>query len=1206
MPVVEVRDTATARPLLTRAAVSGNFALSADGKTLAIATYQSGPGAQRAVALWDVDTGKERASFAIADRSPFFRSIALSADGKRVATATAPVMRVNDRTPGRLTVWDVPTGAVLLRQDNSVGDFLDFRFSPDGERIAFAARAAAKLKPVFHVRDVRSGKDLWTRLSVGRGTFSPDGRRLAVCIDSPGEPHETLIVDAATGAQQLRLEGEDDQTAAAVFSPDGKRILTTGRDARLWDALTGEHLLTLEPTASADVWRRQPATGVLVERHQFRDDGRRLFALRTSPLNGAPNGLAIRYHVILQVWDAEPLPDLRDLLAGTVTPVNNRQRLRLITLCKRQQRYAAAARLYRDAFAAEPALGDDVLAGQRYDAACCHLRAADGQGLDTDGLDEEARRRLRRQALAWLGADLDAWRKRQRDVLSYQVDIVRVFKQWREDAGLAAVRAPDAVAQLPADEQEACRALWAGVDAIVAADTYFTRGIALEADRRWADAVLAYRKAIELNPANSPVYERLARALEETREPRAAATVYRTVAERFPGLWNYLRLGWALEAAGQRHDADAAFRKAALFDPKQAGKTHLNRGLAFTRQQQWDNAAAELRRAAAADPEYADAHANLAWVLQRQGRWDDGNAAARQAIALNPRVGWYHNTYGWGLEHDGRLEEALAEYQKALGLPDPGTNAAVNRKNLELQVALIPRLNAVDRDEARPADAAEELQLAKLAVKMRRWSLAVRLYGDAFAHRPALAVDRNTDHRYDAACYAALAAGSPDRDAAKLDDPERARLRHQAVAWLRADLDYWTQQAATDKPNDRALVEERLRWWQKDPDLVGLRDADPVAKLPAGERDACLRLWADVAAVLDRPWVAKADHPVGLVYHLKFYDAQQRMNANTFWSMFTPDGAAFLVGGDAGPKGTICMWQMSTGKRLHEFVPGGEPWYSHATLFTGRKQLLTWYSRARNLFLWDLTTGKPGRTIAGDLIDPQSVAAAPDGRRILAGGNDKVLRLYDGPSGKLLARLKGHTDKCYGTFSADGKQILTYGDRTLRLWDAASGSVLHTLTGHTAACTGIFAPDGKQVLSYGVDRKVRLWDAATGQPLRAFAGPTDEVTGAAFVPGGKQVAAWGKDWIVRVWEVSSGKRLQEVTLPERAGASPQAAMTPDGRRLLVAGSNDALVVLDLMTGKQVHRFAGAPGRQALSISPDGRYAVAGSFRSGVYVWRLPD
>jgi hypothetical protein len=37
-----------------------------------------------------------------------------------------------------------------------------------------------------------------------------------------------------------------------------------------------------------------------------------------------------------------------------------------------------------------------------------------------------------------------------------------------------------------------------------------------------------------------------------------------------------------------------------------------------------------------------------------------------------------------------------------------------------------------------------------------------------------------------------------------------------------------------------------MKHWQRDDDLIGIRDAAALAKLPAGERLALVRLWADV------------------------------------------------------------------------------------------------------------------------------------------------------------------------------------------------------------------------------------------------------------------------------------------------------------------------------------------------------------------------
>jgi hypothetical protein len=55
-------------------------------------------------------------------------------------------------------------------------------------------------------------------------------------------------------------------------------------------------------------------------------------------------------------------------------------------------------------------------------------------------------------------------------------------------------------------------------------------------------------------------------------------------------------------------------------------------------------------------------------------------------------------------------------------------------------------------------------------------------------------------HRYNAACAAALAACGQGKDSAKRDAQERARLRRQALDWLREGLEALDLQLKKD-PN---------------------------------------------------------------------------------------------------------------------------------------------------------------------------------------------------------------------------------------------------------------------------------------------------------------------------------------------------------------------------------------------------------------------
>jgi hypothetical protein len=59
----------------------------------------------------------------------------------------------------------------------------------------------------------------------------------------------------------------------------------------------------------------------------------------------------------------------------------------------------------------------------------------------------------------------------------------------------------------------------------------------------------------------------------------------------------------------------------------------------------------------------------------------------------------------------------------------------------------------------------------------------------------------------------------------------------------------WTKQANSNKSQDRAVVQQKMRHWQQDTDLAGVR-GDALAKLPAAEREPWRKLWEEVDGLL--------------------------------------------------------------------------------------------------------------------------------------------------------------------------------------------------------------------------------------------------------------------------------------------------------------------------------------------------------------------
>ncbi|MGW5675439.1 nSTAND1 domain-containing NTPase [Streptomyces sp. NPDC003860] len=128
----------------------------------------------------------------------------------------------------------VPVGA-------SAEDAVDVAFNPDGGSVAIAY-----LNGAVRIHDAKSGR-LRTTLDEGQGpvtvlTFSRDGRQLA----TTSADATIRVWDVGTGHTQhvfntykKRNPPPSEQFQALDFSPDGRTLVSGGRDVLLWDLMTG-------------------------------------------------------------------------------------------------------------------------------------------------------------------------------------------------------------------------------------------------------------------------------------------------------------------------------------------------------------------------------------------------------------------------------------------------------------------------------------------------------------------------------------------------------------------------------------------------------------------------------------------------------------------------------------------------------------------------------------------------------------------------------------------------------------------------------------------------------------------------------------------------------------------------------------------------------------------------------------------------------
>jgi WD40 repeat protein len=230
------------------------------------------------------------------------------------------------------------------------------------------------------------------------------------------------------------------------------------------------------------------------------------------------------------------------------------------------------------------------------------------------------------------------------------------------------------------------------------------------------------------------------------------------------------------------------------------------------------------------------------------------------------------------------------------------------------------------------------------------------------------------------------------------------------------------------------------------------------------------------------------------------------------------------------------------------------------------------------------------------------VRYAPDGRSMVTGGFDNILRLWDLPQRTERKRLSEGSMPISAAVSPDGRWIAAgFMDGSLTVWDGA-GAAKRAFAGHKLQVTGVaFSPDGTVLASTSTDDSARLWDTFTGTEKTTFRGFPKGAMCLAISRDGKMIAVGAADRLVRVLNVP---RLDVRTTLEDAHKSEvlSAAFSADGEWLVSGGPEGSLLMAELSSGRRQQLVGHSRKVNGIAFSPDGRWFVTTSGDSTARLW----
>ncbi len=231
----------------------------------------------------------------------------------------------------------------------------------------------------------------------------------------------------------------------------------------------------------------------------------------------------------------------------------------------------------------------------------------------------------------------------------------------------------------------------------------------------------------------------------------------------------------------------------------------------------------------------------------------------------------------------------------------------------------------------------------------------------------------------------------------------------------------------------------------------------------------------------------------------------------------------------AGNDGRVLLWEQ--GNAATEIA--SFPYAIRSLSLSTMKQLLAIGGFNEQVVIWDLRSQQYAHSLAAHCEDQRCVRFSPDGSKLLSGGRDGGITVWDTATGAELAHYFGHQGRVHtASFCSRDNTITSVGeDRKVARFDLASGKASPISLKMPAKLMSMCLINDSVVAIAGADNSIQIVDFDQNRILADLTDHTGSV--AVMCPFEGMLASGSFDTTVRIWdlqEVDAQRRQQPVRM----------------------------------------------------------------------------